>query len=109
MCAQVEAVFIQLFQRKPSTQWFSNPDMLKEEVQLLRGHVHPEFFVQFGAQFSTAAHVMQDICCEFSQRAGGDENCLSLYNHSFSFYSDLSEKFYAFRNFIDPSHVSDII
>ena len=109
VCAQVEAVFIQLFQRKPSTQWFSNPDMLKEEVQLLRGHVHPEFFVQFGAQFSTAAHVMQDICCEFSRHAGGNENCLSLYNHSFSFYSDLSEKFYAFRNFIDPLHVSDII
>ena len=109
VCAQVEAVFIQLFQRKPSTQWFSNPDMLKEEVQLLRGRVHPQFFVQFGAQFSTAAHVMQDICCEFSRHARGDENCQSLYNHSTGFYSDLSEKFYAFRNFIDPLHVSDII
>ena len=109
VCAQVEAVFIQLFQRKPATQWFSNPDMLKEEVQLLRGHVHPEFFVQFGAQFSTAAHVMQDICCEFSRHARGGENCRSLYNHSTHFYSDLSEKFYAFRNFIDPSHDSDII
>ena len=109
VCAQVETVFIQLFQRKPSTQWFSNPDMLKEEVQLLRGRVHPEFFVQFGAQFSTAAHVMQDIYCEFSRHTRGDENCLSLYNHSSGFYSDLSEKFYAFRNFIDPSHDSDII
>ena len=107
--AQVETVFIQLFQRKPSTQWFSNPEILKEEVQLLRGRVHPEFFVQFGAQFSTAAHVMQDIYCEFSRHARGDENCLSLYNHSSGFYSDLSEKFYAFRNFIDPSHDSDII
>ena len=107
--AQVETVFIQLFQRKPSTQWFSNPDVLKEEVQLLRGRVHPEFFVQFGAQFSTAAHVMQDIYCEFSRHARGEENCLSLYNHSSGFYSGLSEKFYAFRNFIDPSHDSDII
>ena len=109
VCAQVETVFIQLFQRKPSTQWFSNPDILKEEVQLLRDRVHPEFFVQFGAQFSTAAHVMQDIYCEFSRHARGDKNCLSLYNHSSGFYSDLSEKFYAFRNFIDPSHDSDII
>ena len=109
VCAQVETVFIQLFQRKPSTQWFSNPEMLKEEVQLLRGRVHPEFFVQFGAQFSTAAHVMQDIYCEFSRHARGDKKCLSLYNHSSGFYSDLSEKFYAFRNFIDPSHDSDII
>ena len=109
VCAQVETVFIQLFQRKPSTQWFSNPDMLKEEVQLLRGRVHPEFFVQFGAQFSTAAHVMQDIYCEFSRHARGGESCLSLYNHSSAFYSDLSEKFYAFRNFIDPTHDSDII
>ena len=109
VCAQVETVFIQLFQRKPSAQWFSNPDMLKEEVQLLRGRVHPEFFVQLGAQFSTAAHVMQDIYCEFSRHTRGDENCLSLYNHSSGFYSDLSEKFYAFRNFIDPSHVSDIV
>ena len=109
VCAQVETVFIQLFQRKPSMQWFSNPEMLKEEVQLLRGRVHPEFFVQFGAQFSTAAHVMQDIYCEFSRHARGDENCLSLYNHSSGFYSGLSEKFYTFRNFIDPSHDSDII
>ena len=107
--AQVETVFIQLFQRKPSTQWFSNPEMLKEEVQLLRGRVHPEFFVQFGAQFSTAAHVMQDIYCEFSRHPRGGESCLSLYNHSCAFYSDLSEKFYAFRNFIDPTHDSDII
>ena len=107
--AQVETVFIQLFQRKPSTQWFSNPDMLKEEVQLLRGRVHPEFFVQFGAQFSTAAHVMQDIYCEFSRHPRGGESCQSLYNHSCAFYSDLSEKFYAFRNFIDPTHDSDII
>ena len=109
VCAQVEAVFTLFFQRKPSTQWFSNPEMMKEEVQLLRGLVHPEFFVQLGAQFSTAAHVMQDIYCEFSRHSKGDENCLSLYNHSPSFYFVLSEKFYAFRNFIDPSHDSDII
>ena len=105
----IQELKVQYRQAILDKQWFSNPDMLKEEVQLLRGRVHPEFFVQLGAQFSTAAHVLQDIYCEFSRHAGGDENCLSLYNHSSGFYSDLSEKFYAFRNLIDPSHVSDIV
>lgn len=106
---QVESVFHHAFQCLPSPLWFSNPDLLKKDIKGLIDHVHPEFCVQVGAQFSTAAHVMKDIHWEFTCHKGKDQTCRSLYGHSPQDYSNLAEKFYDFRNFIDPQHVSDII
>ncbi|MBO9492501.1 hypothetical protein J7438_00100 [Thalassotalea sp. G20_0] len=106
---QVESVFQQAFQCLPSSLWFSHPELLKKDINCLIGHVHPEFCVQFGAQFSTAAHVMKDIFWEFTCQRGKGQTCRSLYGHSLEDYSDWADKFYDFRNFIDPQHVSDVI
>ncbi|WP_257295617.1 hypothetical protein [Endozoicomonas sp. YOMI1] len=106
---QVASVFQHAFQCPPSSIWFSNPDLLKEDIKCLMHHVHPEFCVQFGAQFSTAAHVMKDIHWEFTCQKGKDQMCRSLYGHYPGDYSNLADRFYNFRNFIDPQHVSDII
>ncbi|WP_257295616.1 hypothetical protein [Endozoicomonas sp. YOMI1] len=106
---QVESVFQQSFQCLPSSLWFSNPGLLKKDIKCLLDHVHPEFCVQLGAQFSTAAHVMTDIHWDFTCQRVKDQTCRSLYGHSPDDYSHLAEKFYDFRNFIDPQHVSDII
>ena len=106
---QVESVFQQAFQCLPSSLWFSNPGLLKKDINCLIGLVHPEFCVQFGAQFSTAAHVMKDIYWEFTCQRRKDQTCRSLYGYSLDDYSNWADKFYDFRNFIDPQHVSDII
>ncbi|MBO9481308.1 hypothetical protein [Salinisphaera sp. G21_0] len=106
---QVESVFQHAFQRLPSPLWFSNPELLKKDIKYLIDHVHPEFCVQVGAQFSTAAHVMRDIHWEFTCQRVTDQTCRSLYGHSPGDYSNLAEKFYKFRDFIDPQHLSDII
>ncbi|WP_163373022.1 hypothetical protein [Endozoicomonas acroporae] len=106
---QVESVFQHAFQCLPSPLWFSNPELLKKDMKYLIDHVHPEFCVQVGAQFSTAAHVMKDIHWEFTCQRVTDQTCRSLYDHSPGDYANLAEKFYNFRNFIDPQHLSDII
>ncbi|MGI2028657.1 hypothetical protein [Endozoicomonas acroporae] len=106
---QVESVFQHAFQCLPSPLWFSNPELLKKDMKYLIDHVHPEFCVQVGAQFSTAAHVMKDIHWEFTCQRLTDQICRSLYDHSPGDYANLAEKFYNFRNFIDPQHLSDII
>ncbi|WP_419536384.1 tetratricopeptide repeat protein [Endozoicomonas sp.] len=106
---QVELIFHHAFQRSPSPLWFDNPDLLVKDFKSLIDHVHPEFCVQVGAQFSTAAHVMKDIYWEFTRQRDNGQTCHSLYGHSPNYYSDLAEKFYAFRDFIDPHHVSDIV
>ena len=79
---QVESVFQHAFQCLPSPLWFSNPELLKKDIKCLIGHVHPEFCVQVGAQFSTAAHVMKDIHWEFTCQRVTDQTCRSLYGHS---------------------------
>ncbi|WP_257264158.1 hypothetical protein, partial [Endozoicomonas sp. ONNA2] len=109
VCKQVESVFYRAFECLPSPLWFSNPDLLKKDIKYLIDHVHPEFCVQLGAQFSTAAHVMKDIHWEFTCQKGKDQTCRSLYGYSPQDYANLAEKFYDFRNFIDPQHVSAII
>ncbi|WP_422489652.1 hypothetical protein [Endozoicomonas sp. ALE010] len=106
---QVESVFQHAFQCLPTPLWFSNPELLKKDMKYLIDHVHPEFCVQVGAQFSTAAHVMKDIHWEFTCQRVTDQTCRSLYGHSPGDYANLAEKFYNFRDFIDPQHLSDII
>ncbi|USE39203.1 hypothetical protein [Endozoicomonas sp. SCSIO W0465] len=106
---QVESIFQYAFQCSPSSLWFSNPGLLKKDIQYLIDHVHPEFRVQLGAQFSTAAHVMKDIHWEFTSQREKDQTCRALYGYSPDDYCNLADKFYDFRSFIDPHHVSDII
>ena len=84
--------------------WFSNPALLKEELQPILGEAHPEFRIQLGSQFSTAAHVMMDIYYDSLDQfsIGGCQK--SLYPRTAQEYKSLTAEFYHVRDFIDPYH-----
>ena len=104
---QVNEIIQHAFDYEMDRSWFLNPDLLKGDAfdQKLK-NFHPEFRVQFGAQFSTAAHIMQDIYFDFCSISNGARICQSLYGHSYDHFNDLAGKFYAFRDYIDPWHKS---
>ncbi|MFK0573201.1 tetratricopeptide repeat protein [Endozoicomonas sp.] len=107
---QIANLYGRLLGVKLPDGWFSEPDKLKTEHFIaLINHAPLRFRVQLGAQFSMAAHVMEDFYDWHNLEGYSADLMDRLCGMRPKRFHEQSKKFYYFRNFVNPEHNSDII
>ena len=92
--------------------WRSTPMIIVESDDFQRFRksktIAKRFWIQLGAQFSTIAHVMQDICSDRLREKEMIQDVANVCCSGLGNFKGLYHLFYQCRNCIDPEHQSRI-
>ncbi|WP_067586257.1 hypothetical protein [Endozoicomonas ascidiicola] len=106
LCEHIEE-FSKHWHDSLSQSWRYKPELLmNQKLAHLLIKAPLRFKIQLGAQFSTVAHVLDDIFYCYVSEGLTNKDVQEIYGSTPEVLHERAQRFYQFRNQIDPSHQS---